>query len=225
MLDVLEAMYGPPRPLPTSDPLELVLWENIAYLQNDQRRQQAFGALVEQVGTRPEQLLAAERALLVRITRIGGIHAELRAERLQEIARIVLEEFDGDVASALRQPLPKARRLLTKFPAIGPPGAEKILLLTRSHPVLALESNGLRVLLRLGYGEEKKSYAATYRSVQSAAASAAGVDFDLLIRAHLLLRRHGQELCKNNSPRCEECPLAVHCAYDRRQRAGKSLRR
>jgi A/G-specific adenine glycosylase len=171
------------------------------------------------VGTRPEQILAAPRSVLGHIARLGGIHPELRAGRLQDIARIALEEFDGDVAAALRQPFATARKQLTKFPAIGPPGAEKILLLTRSHPVLALESNGLRVLLRLGYGEEKKDYAATYRSVQSAAASAAGVDFDQLIRAHLLLRQHGQELCKNNGPRCDECPLAESCAYDRRRRA------
>ena len=32
----------------------------------------------------------------------------------------------------------------------------------------ALESNGLRVLVRLGFGEDRKSYAATYKSVREA---------------------------------------------------------
>ena len=43
-------------------------------------------------------------------------------------------------------------------------------MLTRSYPLLALESNGLRVLLRLGFADEKKSYSASYRGVQQALA-------------------------------------------------------
>ena len=53
-------------------------------------------------------------------------------------------------------------------PCSGDPGAEKILLFSRTHSILALDSNGLRVLRRLGYGEERKSYASTYRSAQEA---------------------------------------------------------
>jgi endonuclease III len=30
-------------------------------------------------------------------------------------------------------------------------------------------------------------------------------------RAHLLLKRHGQELCRRTRPRCAECPLAAGC--------------
>ena len=37
----------------------------------------------------------------------------------------------------------------------GEPGAEKVLLFSGSAPVLALDSNALRVLLRLGFGLPK----------------------------------------------------------------------
>ena len=50
-----------------------------------------------------------------------------------------------------------------QFPMIGEPGAEKILLFSGVLAVLALDSNGVRVLVRLGVGEERKSYAATYK--------------------------------------------------------------
>jgi hypothetical protein len=36
---------------------------------------------------------------------------------------------------------------------------------------------------------------------------------DWLIRAHQLLRRHGQELCRRSRPRCAACPLTAQCAY------------
>jgi endonuclease-3 len=81
----------------------------------------------------------------------------------------------------LRQPLPEAKKALKKFPSIGDPGAEKILMLSRSYPVLALESNGLRVLLRIGFAEEKKSYSASYRGVQQALKEQLPSSYDLLI--------------------------------------------
>jgi hypothetical protein len=96
------------------------------------------------------------------------------------------------------------------------PGAEKILLLTRTCPVLALESNGLRVLLRLGFGEEKKSYSTTYRLLQNAAGDGLDKDHHWLIQAHLLLRLHGQELCRRAEPMCDKCPLAADCEYYQR---------
>ena len=57
---------------------------------------------------------------------------------------------------------------LKRSPAIGDPGMTKILLFCRAFPIPALESNGLRVLVRLGYGKEKPNYSATYRLVQEA---------------------------------------------------------
>ena len=113
----------------------------------------------------------------------------------------------------LTLPLPKAKQALRKFPGIGEPSAEKILLFTRSYPVLGLDSNGLRVLVRLGFGEEKKSYTATYRSVQEAIHSQLVEDYDWLISTHLLLRQHGKELCKTSPPVCEKCPVRKSCGY------------
>jgi endonuclease III len=79
--------------------------------------------------------------------------------------------------------------------------------------VLALDSNGLRVLLRLGFGREDKNYTKSYRSAQEAAAGDLPPDVGVLIEAHQLLRRHGKELCKANHPRCEICPVRAKCAY------------
>lgn len=101
---------------------------------------------------------------------------------------------------------------LKRFPGIGAPGAEKILMFCGALPVLALESNGLRVLLRLGHGrEEPKNYAKTYRSVREALAADLPSDAAWLARAHQLLRRHGQEICRNTDPDCGACNLAERC--------------
>lgn len=207
------AHYGEPRPPITTDPFELILLENVAYLVSDERREEAFKALRKHAGTKPHEMLSASDESIVKATRLGGMHPDQRVSRLREIALIVMNEFDGDLSQALKLPLPKAKQALRKFPGIGEPSAEKILLFTRSYPVLGLDSNGLRVLVRLGFGEEKKSYTATYRAVQEAIKAQLREDYDWLISVHILLRRHGKELCKTSAPLCEKCPMKKSCAY------------
>ena len=205
--------YGPPAAPITDDPFELIVLESVAYLVSDDRREEAFNLLRKLAGTKPHQIIAASKEDLLRVAKLSGIAPEQRAARLREIALIAATEFGGDLRNALKLPLAKAKQALRKFPGIGEPGADKILLFTRTHPVLALDSNGLRVLLRLGFGEEKKNYSATYRSVQEAISSEAPDDYDWLIRAHLLLRQHGKELCKTSRPLCEKCPVSKSCSY------------
>ncbi len=206
-------MDGPRRPL---RPIHsnLSFWENIAYLANDERRGEAFAKLKEGIGTTPEAILAAKHSSLAAIGK-AGILPDVSAEKLLTIARIAYEEFDSDLGSVLKKPLPQAKKALKRFPSIGDPSAEKILLFTQSYPVMALESNGLRVLCRVGFAEEQKNYSSTYRSVQDALREQIPRDCDSLIRAHQLLRQHGQELCKRSKPRCTECPVKASCAYNR----------
>ncbi len=210
----LRQHYGAPEPPPSVDPFELILWEQVAYLADDRRRAEAFELLALRVGLSPQKVLAADEAALQSVTRHGGsIAFAERAARLRASAQLVLEKWDGDLRSALREPLAKARQALTRFASIGAPGADNILLFTRTAPLLALESNGLRVLVRLGYAAEQKSYDATYKAVLAAVEPELKRDFDWLSAAHQLLRQHGQEICRRTKPQCADCPLRVSCAF------------
>jgi endonuclease III len=82
---------------------------------------------------------------------------------------------------------------------------------------LPLESNGLRVLTRIGYGRAEKDYGKTYRSVQEALAGQIPRKPDELTGAHLLLRQQGKETCKNTAPLCRSCPVVALCAYPMKQ--------
>jgi endonuclease III len=204
--------YGPPKAPPVKGAFEMILWENVAYLAGDVLRGEAFALLKKRVGTSPARVLDAPKAVL-RAVAEHGILADRFAGKLREVARIALEEFDGDLDAVAAGPVAAARRALQKFPGIGRPGAERILLFLRRAPSLAVESNGLRVLTRLGIIRDEKSYAAGYALAQKAAADELGADFGVLITAHLLLRRHGQELCRRSAPACSRCPLAPLCLY------------
>jgi endonuclease-3 len=212
LLDHLAALYGEPT-LPAERLLfELVVLENVVYLADDEARARAFDLLSASVGVHPDALLAAPDVALERATG-HGILAGHQADKLREIARLTRDEFNGDLEGVRSLPLPAARRALTRFPSIGEPGAEKILLFGRAHALLGLESNGVRVLTRVGLVAEARSYSATYRSVQRFAAPFADRGYDWLMRAHLLLRQHGQELCRRSRPHCDRCPVSGECAF------------
>jgi endonuclease-3 len=214
----LQTLYGLPK-RPLSDPWLLVLWENIAYLADDRRRQQALNQLIENVGSEPQAVLCASDDELMAIG-ARGIVAKQTVKKLRRCAEIVIEEFGGDLRSVLKLPLAKAVKALQKFPGIGVPGAEKILLFCRAYPVFGLESNGLRVLLRLGFGADHKNYSSMYRLVRQDIENELQPDYEWMIRAHQLLRRHGQDVCRRTQPKCEECPLAAKC-LDYQSRIGK----
>ena len=223
-LRLLRGRYGEPSVIAPSDPFELLLWEYVAYLTDDTDRAAAFQRLKKEVGTRPAQIVAASPRTLEVICRSGGAIAfATRAQRMTTVAQRVIEKFNGTLTPLLRRPYDEARRILKSFPSIGPPGADKILLLTGAHRVLALDSNALRVVLRLGLGQDQRGYAASYASAQAAATPALPRSIGAFQRAFHLLRRHGQEICKRTVPRCFECALNRVCPFSRAAAESLSL--
>ena len=213
----LQKEYGRPQPPKLKGVLEYVLWENCAYLANDEKRAAAFALLKKTVGTEPRQILNADPEKLVEVGRFGIVPFN-SAKKLRYIAEVAHYTFNDDVDACLKKPVKEAKKDLRKFPSIGEPGAEKILLFTGAQRILALDSNALRVLLRVGFGEQHKNYAQQYRSAQAATADQLPAKIADVVAAAQLLRRHGQELCKTTAPLCDHCPVASDCRFARTQR-------
>ena len=209
----LEKLYGKPAPFPSGDPWELILRENASYLVDDATREEVFRSLKARVGTSPEAILAAPRERLVEAIRKGGMRPPMRADKLVEAAELALEAGLPELRRLAKEGGAAARKVLKRFPGIGEPGAEKLLLAAGSAVTLAPDSNGLRVLVRLGYAKEDANYAKTYRAAAEAVAPELPKDSNRLVAAHQLLRRHGQEICRRSEPRCDVCPLARGCAF------------
>lgn len=193
LLDRLATVGGPPGPIPAEDGWELVLRENVAYLADDATRDRCMAALRNSVGLEPAAILAASDQQLGAV--VAGPRPADRIERLRRCAEL---QVVGAPWHA--------------YPGIGRPGVERIELFTGARAVLALDSNGLRVLYRLGYGELSRTYDSAYRSAQRAAAAELPADVAVLRRAHQLLRRHGQTICTRTAPGCPGCPLHDQCA-------------
>jgi len=204
--------YGRPVP-PPADPFELVLLENCAYLVDDKRRATIFRRLKRTEGTRPDAILRTPLPLLADVIGDGGMLPLRRAEKLRTAADIALDVGVATQRQLVKRSPAEARKILKRFPGIGDPGADKILLFCRGRLGLGPDSNALRVLVRLGYGRESSDYPRKYRSAVEASAPELPTDFSWLIRAHQLLRRHGQEVCKRARPLCDRCPLTSGCRW------------
>jgi endonuclease III len=219
IVEALRKHYGPPTDPMPADPWGQILWENVAYLADDSARAEAFEQLKETVGVSPAAILKAPRALLLAIGK-HGILPEASVEKLRQCATIVTEEYGGDPSGLAALPAPDFRQAVRKFPGIGAPGADRLLLFARKGPVVALDSNGLRALVRLGYGRGDPSYAKTYASVQRDLEGAPH-EFDLLIEAFRMLRQHGRALCRRSKPVCNLCPLQAQCPLGLNSKAGQ----
>lgn len=212
LLALLHKKHGDAEAPPAKGPFELVLWENAVYLLPDERRREVFESLRTQVGLTPQQITEADGNLLLAFAQRGGMRPETRVFSWREIARITTLVFGGDFDQILHWPFDKAKRALKQFPTIGDPGAGKILLFCGvAAPELPLESNGLRVLTRAGYGRNQKSYGATYKSVQQAIGAELPATAKAQLQAHQLLREHGKTFCKLTNPLCDACPARPVC--------------
>ena len=75
-----------------SDPVALILWENIGYLIDDTKRAQLFAEFKLRVGLSPQAIARVPETVLREIAERGGMRPETRVERLRRIAQLVLEE-------------------------------------------------------------------------------------------------------------------------------------
>ena len=210
LIEALASADGEPPPTHT-DPYAIVLHENAGYLIDDDRRDALYARIVA-LAPDPVALLSAEHAKLLEIASDGGMRPDERAERWRTIAEITLDEADGDLLRALRQlPLARAKKLLSRYPLIGAPGVDRILLFGGIAATPSVDSNGLRVLERYRAVAAGQSYAHGYRDACAALLAAFGDDGGALRRAYLVLRRHGKKICRRTTPNCPHCPVRTSC--------------
>jgi len=222
ILDGLEAHYGMQSVWWPTDPYEFLVWWHCGYPQSDDRCAKGWTALTANMSIAPQRILAADPVAIASALKLGGMVPELRAFRLKEIAMRVQDELEGDLLRALRRSPTEARNLLKRFPNISDPGADRILLFAAIMPIAAVPSNNVNVIIRLLYGRERENYRVNYRESQQAIEQEIAADVQARQRAYLLLKRHGQQLCKRTNPKCGQCPLRANCAYFSGKLRGRS---
>jgi endonuclease-3 len=200
ILDQLEAFYGRQEVTWPTDPYQFIVWWHCGYPASDAACAKGWAEL-QKIGVEPRDLLEADPKKVAAALKAGGMVPELRALRLKEIAQRAERGFAVTRAD------------LKKFSNIADPGADRILLFSGKAPIAAVPSNVPHVAVRIFRSKERENYGVTYRQAQELIERDVPETRDARERAFLLLKRHGQEICKRTNPKCAACPIKEHCRY------------
>jgi len=224
IIDRLESCYGLQKPCWPTEPYQFLIWWHCGYPASDAACQKGWKSLKEKIGVGPQGILGASTRELAEALRAGGMVPELRAVRLKEIAARVQDQFGGDLRSGLVGPLKDVRMCLRRFPGIADPGADRILLFGGIAPVAAVPSNCPQVLVRIQRGKERENYVQTYKEAQQEILAGVRESFDARTRAYLLLKKHGEDICKRAKPLCTRCVVNTACAFFAGKSRGRASR-
>jgi endonuclease-3 related protein len=199
--DRLLAAFGPQHWWPGQTRFEIVVgavltqntaWKNVELAIENLRE----AGLLE-----PRKLLDAGAEELAELIRPSGYY-RLKAQRLRNLVRLIVERYDGSLEAMFARPLDELREELLGVNGIGPETADSILLYAGNRPTFVVDAYTARVLKRHGWIEaEADYYAIKEHFEQNLEADAA-----LFNEYHALIVRLGKDYCRKQ-PRCEGCPL------------------
>ncbi|MBP3248448.1 MAG: endonuclease III [Prevotella sp.] len=122
-----------------------------------------------------------------------------KAKHLVEMARVLMEKFNGEVPSTLDE-------LLT-LPGVGRKTANVILSVAFGKATLAVDTHVFRVAHRLGLVSKSDN---TPYKVEMALTKY--IPEEDIPNAHHWLLLHGRYVCTARKPHCEKCELEKYCA-------------
>ncbi len=146
-----------------------------------------------------EALAKASKGEVIRAW--SGMGYNSRALRLREVARIVVERFNGK--------LPTSVEILQQLPGIGQCTAHAVTCFAHRKAVPVVDTNVRRVLTRIFW----RTTGSIYRQDAGKISKLAG-DLLLINRAvdwNLALMDLGAIICKARAPRCRQCPVRGFC--------------
>jgi endonuclease-3 related protein len=201
--------YGPQGWWPGDGPLQVMVGAVLTQATNWRNVERAIARLAEAGMLSAEALALAPREVLEELVRPTGYY-RAKAERLQSLARMLLESCQGDVERLKGLPPKALREMLLRVRGIGPETADSILLYALDHPYFVVDAYTRRLFRRLGYGPRGNSYHEWQRFFMEALPP----DATLFNEYHALIVRHGKERCRPR-PRCPGCPLLDLCPTGR----------
>lgn len=130
-----------------------------------------------------------------------------KAKHLAGMARMLVEEFGGEVPSDLKE--------LQRLPGVGRKTANVIGAVIWQKEVMPVDTHVFRVAARIGLTRGAKTPLQTELQLEK------HIPSHLLPIAHHWLILHGRYVCTARAPKCEECGIKEWCREFSRQKVDK----
>ncbi len=205
VLERLRVFYGEPstdrkHPDPMAELVQTILSQNTS----DANSERAYASLRARFASW-EEVLDADEASIADAIRSGGL-AEIKARRIKAVLEEIRKQHGTlDLDFLADWETEAIRQWLTSLPGVGPKTASCVLLFSLDRPAIPVDTHVYRVSRRLGLVSPGTPVSRSHLVLESLVSPTEMYPF------HMLLIRHGRQICKAASPRCSSCPLADIC--------------
>jgi endonuclease-3 len=204
ILPRLRRAYGDPSPPRRLAPLDELILTVLSQNTNDTNRDRAYADLRERFPTW-DDVADAPLPAIARAIRRGGL-GPTKSVRLREILRTLRARGTPlDARAFVRMRSAQLWDLLVGLRGVGPKTAACVLLFSLGRPYFPVDTHVHRVARRLALVPEAADAVTAQELIQ---AEVAPSDVYAL---HMLLIRHGREVCIARRPFCSRCPLNDIC--------------
>jgi len=190
-----------PECMPVLDELIATI---LAQNTTDANSDAAFDQLVRQFATW-DAVRRAPVAAIAKAIRTAGLQQQ-KAARIKRILHTLQQRHGSLSLEFLRtQPAAAAFTYLRSFLGVGPKTAACVLLFACRQPVLPVDTHVHRLSMRLGLVPPRTTAEKAHGLL------ARWVPARHVLEFHVLLIRHGRQVCHARRPRCADCPLLDMC--------------
>ena len=200
-----QAMPVAESELTYSNPFELLVAVILSAQCTDKRVNLTTPALFAAYPTPEAMAAATAEEIFPYIKSIS--YPNNKAKHLAGMARMLVEEFGGEVPSDLKE--------LQRLPGVGRKTANVIGAVIWQKEVMPVDTHVFRVAARIGLTRGAKTPLQTELQLEKNIPSA------LLPIAHHWLILHGRYVCTARTPKCKECGIAQWCREFSRQKVDK----
>ena len=213
LIDSLEKKYGLlwetiwPEEYSFKDPFKNLIITVLSQNTTEANCIRAYNGLSAKFDITPEMLAGADQSEIKETIRSGGLY-NVKAQRIKELSKAVLEKFRRDFSTILLFPKEEAKKKLMELPGVGDKTADVLLTSHYSYQrVIPIDTHFERVTKRIGLVES----GADYNAVQKALTHF--LPEEKRARLSGLMWLLAKNTCQAKNPKCYECPLTSLCKY------------
>ncbi len=172
-----------------------------------QNTDRAFAQLLDQYGADWDRIRRAPTQEIANTIEVAGLAGQ-KAPRIQQVLHYLHGEREDYSLAFLRQwEVDRAREYLVGFKGVGPKTAAFTLMNAAGMPLFPMDTHIFRICERLGWLDESPSSDQAHSKMRGA------IPDDQHYPAHVVMVRHGREVCHARGPDCNSCPLVDICQH------------